>query len=239
MFSSRLVGDTGQRTLVLFHVCLVSCHAKIFSRCPDFLFPHTVHESFSGSLIVRISVDSHSHLLLSFLDRILKGFFIKIATGKPLKGSMPTQSCFSLYTVSHYVSLVGQYLELPLPPFTFLCLDVSVRSPYPPWLCASSAVRLWGDSPWLSTHSCTTARSRVSGFCSHVQKQQQGISCLEIRSRGWPGMLAEKSVALKVMYSPRSEMFDFNWKWVVPEAKEFSQSKGEFCHVALTAWHFT
>lgn len=64
MFSSRLVGDMGQHTL--FHVCLVSCHAKIFSRCPDFLFPHTAHESSSGSLIVRISMDSHSHLLLSF-----------------------------------------------------------------------------------------------------------------------------------------------------------------------------
>lgn len=64
MFSSRLVGDMGQHTLV--HVCLVSCHAKIFSRCPDFLFPHTAHESSSGSLIVRISMDSHSHLLLSF-----------------------------------------------------------------------------------------------------------------------------------------------------------------------------
>lgn len=66
MFSSRLLGDMGQHTLFLFHVCLVSCHAKIFSRCPDFLFPHTAHESSSGSLIVRISMDSHSHLLLSF-----------------------------------------------------------------------------------------------------------------------------------------------------------------------------
>lgn len=41
-------------------------------------------------------------------------------------------------------------------------------------------------------------------------------------------MLAEKSMALKVAYSPRSEMFSFNWKWVFPEAKELSQSKGVF-----------
>lgn len=62
----RSVGDTGQHTLVLFRVYLVSCHAKIFSRCSDFPFPHTAHESSPGSPIVRISLDSHSHLLLSF-----------------------------------------------------------------------------------------------------------------------------------------------------------------------------